>query len=141
MSIRPVCEQDREFWMSVDHHCGEEDFRRLVLTETGYVLRHGETSVGLMWYLPIWNSMPFLNLIYILEEYRGKGFGRAAMEQWEQEMRRKGYRLALISTQVDEEAQHFYRRLGYVDCGGLLLDHTPLNQPMEMFMKKTLEQV
>ena len=30
-----------------------------------------------------------------------------------------GYGMVLTSTQVDEDAQHFYRKLGYKDCGGL----------------------
>ena len=42
------------------------------------------------------------------------------------------------STQVDEQAQHFYRKLGYKDNGCLILDNTPFEQPLEIFMIKTL---
>lgn len=49
-------------------------------------------------------------------------------------MRRRGYEMVMISTQADEEAQHFYRKLGYVDCGAWMLD----SQPAELFMKKNL---
>ena len=38
----------------------------------------------------------------------------------------------------DPFAQHLYRKLGYRDCGGLLFDHTPLEQPMELFLNKVL---
>ena len=31
-----------------------------------------------------------------------------------------------------ESAQSFYRKLGYVDCGALVLHDTPLEQPMEI---------
>ena len=46
--------------------------------------------------------------------------------------------MTLISTQVDETAQCLYRKLGYVDCGGLLFSDTPFDQPMEMFIRKIL---
>lgn len=53
-------------------------------------------------------------------------------------MKRRGYGIAMVSTQVDEQAQHFYRKLGYKDCGCLVLDIPGYEQPMEMFMVKAL---
>ena len=46
--------------------------------------------------------------------------------------------MVLTSTQVDEDAQHFYRKLGYKDCGGFVIDVTGFQQPMEMFMIKAI---
>jgi ribosomal protein S18 acetylase RimI-like enzyme len=60
------------------------------------------------------------------------------MLHWENEMRELGFKMVMTSTQVDEEAQHFYRKLGYKDRGGLCLDGTPFEQPQEMFMIKML---
>ena len=51
-------------------------------------------------------------------------------------MKQQGFKMALISTQVDESAQHFYRKLGYVDCGGITFHDTPFHQPMELFLRK-----
>ena len=31
-------------------------------------------------------------------------------------------KMVMVSTQVDEEAQHFYRKLGYKDAGGFVVD-------------------
>ena len=69
---------------------------------------------------------------------RGKGFGRQAMAAWEEEMKTRGYEMVLLSTQADESAQHFYRKLGYLDCGCLVFQNTPLDQPMELFFRKVL---
>lgn len=41
-------------------------------------------------------------------------------------------------TQVDEGAQHFYRKLGYKDCGGFVIDISGFEQPMEMFLIKSI---
>lgn len=71
-------------------------------------------------------------------KYQNKGYGRKLMEYWETEMKSKGYDMVLTSTQVDEEAQHFYRKLGYKDCGGFVIDIPGYMQPMEMFLIKVI---
>ena len=53
-------------------------------------------------------------------------------------MKSKGNDMVLTSTQVDEEAQHFYRKLGYKDCGGIIIDIPKHKQPMEMFLVKII---
>ena len=53
-------------------------------------------------------------------------------------MKNQGNKALLTSTRADEQAQHFYRALGYKECGCLVLDNTPLSQPIEIFFIKTL---
>ena len=60
------------------------------------------------------------------------------MEFWEADMKKQGFGMLLTSTQVDENAQHFYRKLGYKDCGGLVIDIPRYAQPMELFMIKAI---
>lgn len=57
---------------------------------------------------------------------------------WENEMRMQGYEMLLTSTQVDETAQHFYRKMGYKDCGGFVIDIPKYAQPMELFLIKDI---
>ena len=76
--------------------------------------------------------------VYTKPQYRHKGYAKQAIISWENEMKKRGYKMTLISTQVDEGAQHLYRKLGYVDCGGLVFHNTPFDQPMEMFFRKVL---
>lgn len=77
-------------------------------------------------------------MLIIDEKYRNKGYGKKLVEFWENDMKLKGYGMVLTSTQVDEEGQNFYRRLGYKDCGGLVVDIPGYEQPMEMFMIKKI---
>ena len=81
-------------------------------------------------------SIPFCNLLYVKENWQKKGCGRKLMRRWEEEMRGAGYDLVMTSTQADEEAQHFYRALGYKDCGGLTLPFPGHEQPMELILAK-----
>lgn len=61
------------------------------------------------------------------------------MLHWENEMRNLGYKMLMTSTQADEQAQHFYRKLGYVEKGCLVFDNTPATQPLEMILIKVIE--
>jgi len=46
--------------------------------------------------------------------------------------------MIMVSTQVDEDDQHFYRKLGYKDMGSIVMDIPPYVQPLEMFLGKAL---
>lgn len=137
-AIRHVRESDRAFWFKLDPHLPEREFDAKVREGRGYIVCDGDTPVGVMRYNLFWDSIPFLTLIVLQETSRGRGLGRKAVLHWEREMWSLGYKMVLTSTQVDEQAQHFYRRLGYRDRGGLFLDGTPCEQPPELFLLKVL---
>ena len=139
IEIRYVQESDWEFWRSLDKHVTQTAFLHKVSDRQGYVLLAAGRPVGLLRYNLFWDEIPFCNLLILEEAYRGQGYGTQLRAHWEGDMAAQGYRLVLTSTQTDEQAQHFYRKLGYRDCGGLLLDLPPYEQPMELFLRKGLE--
>ncbi|MDE7338952.1 MAG: GNAT family N-acetyltransferase [Lachnospiraceae bacterium] len=134
--IRYVQPDDKEFWYSLDRHLPEPGFMEKVNTARGYVLLEDGIPRGLLRYGLFWDNTPFCNLLFVEEAYRSKGYGRQLMEHWENDMERQGYGMLLTSTQVDENAQHFYRKLGYKDCGGFVVDIPGYEQPMELFLIK-----
>lgn len=136
--IRYVSETDKSFWYTLDNHISENEFQLKIRDKRGYIISDGDKPVGVMRYNLFWDIMPFLTFIHFGKPYRGNGFGRQAMLYWENEMRELGYKMVMTSTQVDEEAQHFYRKIGYKEKGSLFLDNTPFEQPQEMFMLKVL---
>ena len=137
-NIKYVSEADKSFWFTLDRHLSENEFNLKVRDRRGYIISDDDKPIGVMRYNLMWDNVPFLTLIHFDEAYHRKGFGRQAMLHWENEMRGLGYDIVMTSTQVDEQAQHFYRNLGYKDKGGLFLDNTPWEQPQEMFMLKVL---
>lgn len=137
-NIRYILKNDKTFWFTLDEHLPENEFLIKVRDKRGYIISDDDKPVGVMRYNLFWDNTPFLTFLYFNELYRGKGYGKRAMEFWESEMRNLGYKVVMTSTQIDEQAQHFYRKLGYVDRGGLFLDNTPLEQPQELFMLKIL---
>ena len=135
ISIRYLSNGDKNFWYSLDRHLPEAEFDNKVRAKTGYVILSDNRPVGLLRYNLFWDNTPFCTMLYIDEKYRGQGFGTRLMEYWENDMESRGYTLLLTSTQSDETAQHFYRKLGYTDCGCLLLD----SQSAEIFFGKKIK--
>lgn len=75
-----------------------------------------------------------MNLLMIEGNYRKMGYGRLLVEFWEEEMKKKGYKLVLTSSMSNENAQHFYRKLDYKDVGCLILEE----EGLEVVFKKEL---
>lgn len=138
IKIRYVEMADKPFWYQLDKHLPESEFENKVKTKRGYVLLENDEPVGLLRYNLFWDSVPFCTMLYVNEKARGKGYGKMLAEHWEEDMKGRGHGMLLTSTQVDETAQHFYRKLGYKDCGGLILDIPSCTQPMEMFLVKEI---
>lgn len=137
-NIRFVESSDKGFWYSLDKYLPDKEFEKKVRDKMGYIILEDEKPIGVLRYNLFWDNTPFLTLIFIDLPYQKKGFGYKAMGFWEQEMKKSGYGMVMVSTQVDEDAQYFYRKLGYKDCGCLVLDIPNYEQPMEMFMIKAL---
>ena len=133
--IRHVQPEDRIFWFGLDKHLSQKEFDNKVSSKSGYVLLADDVPVGLLRYSLFWDSIPFCNMLYIDARYQRKGYGKKLMAHWEEEMKAQGYERLLTSTQADEEAQHFYRKLGYQDCGGLVMD---VPGPMELILMKAI---
>jgi ribosomal protein S18 acetylase RimI-like enzyme len=94
----------------------------------------GETRIGWLRWGYFWDEVPFMNLLYVVEQERGRSHGKELVLQWEALMQSRGFGRVLTSTLSDETAQHFYRKLGYRDTGSLLLP----DEALEIILMKTL---
>ena len=138
VSVRYATAADEDFWFSLDRHLSREAFSRKVRDRMGYVLTDAGRPVAILRYSLFWDSIPFCTLLYVREEEQRKGRGRLLMEHWEKDMKAKGSGMVLTSTQEDEEAQHFYRAIGYQDCGELNMPFPGYEQPKELIMGKAI---
>ena len=138
LTIRYLKSSDKTFWYRLDQHLPEKEFDYKVQTKRGYILLLNDESIGLLRYNLFWDNTPFCTLVFVDQEYQRRGYGRKLIQYWEHDMKAQGYKMLLTSTQVDEEAQHVYRKLGYKDCGGFVIDIPEFAQPMEMFFIKSI---
>ena len=136
--IRYAAQADHDFWFSLDRHLSEEGFEQKVHDQMGYVLSDDEGPCGIMRWFLFWDSIPFCSMMFIREDRQRKGYGSVLMAHWEKTMKSKGFSLVMTSTQSDENAQHFYRNIGYRDCGALTLPFSGYEQPLEIIMAKPL---
>lgn len=136
MQIRYIEQEDKAFWFSLDKHLSEAEFEKKIRDKMGYVLLEDGVPVGLLRYNLFWDNTPFCTMLFVDWAHQGKGYGKALMAHWEEDMKKAGYGMLMTSTQVDEEAQHFYRKIGYQDAGGFVVNIPGYEQPMEMIMVK-----
>ncbi len=135
--IRYADIQDFTVLKEHDRHISESELKNILPAKKVLVMYQGDTFIGWLRFGLFWDSIPFMNMLYVLDAYRGQGNGTKLVSFWEKEMAKEGYRLALTSTQSNEKAQFFYRKIGYTECGTLLLP----KEPLEMFFAKDLTQL
>ena len=83
--------------------------------EGGFVLvaKKDEKIVGVLRCSLFWQSIPFLDLIFLEENFRRLGIGSAMIKKWEDDMVKLGFTHVMTSTQANETAYVFYEKLGY----------------------------
>lgn len=134
IEVRYIDSDDASFWFSLDHHLTQKEFQNKIETKRGYVLLVDGEAIGLLRYNLFFDEIPFCTMLIISEMYQKQGYGKRLLTHWEKEMQDKGYQMVMTSTQADEQGQHFYRKLGYKDCGGITFDF----QPLEIILSKKI---
>lgn len=140
MDVKLICPEGQtiEYVRSLDGHVSDRAFTAALSEGRCFAITADGKNVGVLRYGLFWDTIPFLNLIYLEDGLRRGGIGSRALALWESMMSQQGHGMVMTSTQSDEEAQHFYRTMGYKDAGCLLLDCPGYEQPMEMFFTKAL---
>jgi GNAT superfamily N-acetyltransferase len=131
-------ESNIAYWLTLDRHIAEDELRLKIKNKRCYIIKDDDRPIGILRYNLFWDNLPFLTMIYLEEEKRQHGFGSKAMHRWESEMKSLGYPVVMTSTQADETAQFFYRKLGYKDNGCLVMDIPAVRQPLEIMLIKEL---
>lgn len=135
LSIRTGSIADFELMSNYEHHITPEVLKaclsegRILIAEL-----EGEFVGWLRWNL-FWDIVPFMNLLYVLNEYQGKGYGRALTGHWENMLHAQGHEKVMTSSAQDENAQHFYVHLGYRAIGGFMIT----GDPLEIIFEKWFE--
>ena len=117
-----------------EKYISDNILKRKIETKEVYIVQEGNEIIGWLRYNLFWDNVPFMNKIYLLEEYRQRGIGSKLVHYWEEKMKEQGYQNVLTSTLSNEEGQHFYRKIGYTEIGGLKY----LDEPLEIILYKKL---
>lgn len=134
VEIRYATMADKEMLLSNDSHIRKEEWKRLIVNNQVFMFYADNNFAGWLRYNLFWDEIPFMNMLYFLEEYRGKGYGTQMVKFWESEMIKLGYDKVMTSSKANEFAQHFYRKLGYQDAGSFF----PFCNDLEIIFTKEL---
>lgn len=134
MKIRIAQLEDFPLLAKYEEHIKEDELRSVISLGRVLIAENNDCIIGWLRWNLFWDNTPFMNMLYLLDEYRGKGYGKQLVWHWEKLMREYGYKLVMTSTLSNEQAQHFYRKLNYVDSGSLLLK----NEPLEIIFTKEI---
>ena len=130
MDIRTAFPADLEGVRQYDRHIPEIRLADCIRRGLVDVLVENGRIVGVLRWSLFWQSLPFLDLLYLDETLRGQGWGTNMMAHWEKNMSAQGYQDVMLSTQSDETSKFFYEKLGYRRCGSFL----PPDQDAEEWM-------
>ncbi|MGA7070988.1 GNAT family N-acetyltransferase [Bradyrhizobium sp.] len=91
---------------------GKQKYKRLAVS-----LREGNAIVGGI-VGEVWTAVLFIQLFWLEQRLRRKGFGAKLIKAIEDEARRFGARRAYVDT-MSFQAPGFYRRCGYEEFGSI----------------------
>ena len=134
IEIKLATSQDYTYLVHKDHHVQPEVITKKIEDAEIIVVLDNEQNIGWLRFNYFWDEIPFMNMLWIEEDYRKKGIGTRLVNFWEIEMQKRGNNQVMTSTLSDETAQHFYRKLEYQDCESLLL----LDGALEILFLKSL---
>jgi N-acetylglutamate synthase-like GNAT family acetyltransferase len=135
MKIRTATQHDIEWLSAQDPHISRSMVERKISANEVLLAEEDGTQAGFLRFGLFWDSIPFMNMLWVEPHRRGAGIGRQVVGCWEERMRTMGFPQVLTSTLADEQAQHFYRKLGYTDAGALLLP----GEALEIIFRKSLQ--
>lgn len=135
LKIRLAEECDLEILFQNDKHVSAEMLKKKISDKNILIAEKNGEFAGWLRYNLFWDEMPFMNMLFVIEKFRGTGIGRELVRNWEKMMSEQGYKFLLTSTQANEYSQHFYRKLGYSDLGGFF----PFGEEYEIILGKRLQ--
>lgn len=135
VSIRLAEEKDFEILFQNDKHVSAEMLKKKISDKNILIAEKNGEFAGWLRYNLFWDEMPFMNMLFVTEKFRGTGIGGTLVRRWEKMMSEQGYKFLLTSTQANEYSQHFYRKLGYNDLGGFF----PFGEEYEIILGKKQE--
>lgn len=76
VEIRYATMADKELLLSKDSHIKENIWEETIKSNRGIIMLVDGVFAGWLRWNLFWDEIPFMNMLYFLEEYRGNGYVR-----------------------------------------------------------------
>ena len=102
-----------------DKHISDDMLTKAMSDRRVLVFKSADIVMGIARWNYFWDSIPFLNMLFVPDGYTHHGVGSELLVFWEKEMQAQGHSRLFTSTMAQERGQHFFRKFGYRDIGNL----------------------
>ncbi len=119
IEIRFANRMDLDGCIALDHATmSAEVIKRKVKQREVMVAEKGGRLVGYLRFEYLWSIVPYVALIWVVEDQRQQGIGRALLHYLENVLRQQGHTALYSSSQANEPApQAWHRHVGFEECG------------------------
>ena len=107
--IRYAVSDDIEILKKYEHCISEAELKNCIGLSRVLLMFENGAFAGWLRFGLFWDNTPFMNMLYILDGFRGRGCGSRLVGFWENEMLAMGYKKVMTSTLSNENAQFFYQ--------------------------------
>jgi len=136
VTVRLADYSDLDF-VSQEGYLPKEEVLRKIKRRECFVLGVDENLAGYLRLEYLWSLVPFIALIIIEEQYRGKGYSRELLGFVEIFLKNESYEVLYSSSQADElEPQAWHRHVGFEECG--VINGINKGGVAEIFFRKKL---
>lgn len=119
-TVRMATPGDLEWLAANDGRIDVREYARKVGEGEVLVAEVLGERVGLLRLEFLWSRLAYVAQVWVREERRRRGVGRAFLRHLDAHLARLGCTMLLSSSQADErEAQAWHRRMGFEECGVL----------------------
>lgn len=117
-TTRLAGESDIPALRALDGWPSDATWGRVIANHEALVLEEDGAIVGLARYSVLWTTVPFLGLIFLAPEHRGRGLSRLLLGALCDHLRAQGYVALLSSSQTDEPGpQAWHLHMGFTANG------------------------
>jgi len=96
----------------------EQVIRHKIINDEIIIAELDGKPVGYLRLEYLWSTIPYIGVIFVIEDYRKEGIGQKILAFLEDYLRSRGYDVLYSSSQANEpEPQAWHRSVGFVESG------------------------
>jgi GNAT superfamily N-acetyltransferase len=116
--VRFAGPEDLEWCVVGDIHVTEKVVRNKIVSDECIVVELDGQLIGYIRLEYLWSTVPYIGLIFVMEEYQNEGIGRKMLKFLEDHLRSHGHNVLMSSSQANEpEPQAWHRAVGFEESG------------------------
>jgi len=128
MNIEYATLTDLDYLIENDSHISKSQIKKKIQDKYILIVKEEENSIWFLRFWLFWDEIPIMNMLLIDKVYRWKWIWKKLVTYWENEMKKQWFSQVITSTQENENAQYFYRKIWYIDIWNFQIPDDEANE-------------